>query len=505
MAMRKTMDMKRTILMMVLACMSVGMGIRAQEAAVEVTKNAANYGFRPDAKASDNVAALQRAVGDGGTVLIDVAGTYEVDKEVVLKSNTTVIFGANTVVRKTADCSVFINEGAFSRTFDENIAIVGLHLDCNNHEARFYENAYGLLGHIAMFYVRNLSIDGFHVDNLPSASFGIHVCTFENIRITNCYIEGRKDGIHLGRGKGFYIAHCWFKTFDDPIALNGHDYPISNPEIGWIENGLIDDCYDLADEERGTTGFFARILAGGWKDWEEGQEYQYNGDVCVSDGKIYRTTAGDPYGKGKQLARASSKPTHESGSVTGEDGLTWTFQQSQGVGYTAGVRNVVFSNIHLQKPRITALSIHFDRDGWSRSYYPGSTIPVQENLVFENIFVEAELKSLIVAVTPVNSIKIVNSIIDNCKACDLISLDPSSGIEYGKTHILLSGVTFRGHGTQTIVNADQRTASLKVVGSIVENDDYKAVVGRGVDVLFSDMDVYSTYSTSPLRYSPSGW
>ena len=87
----------------------------------------------------------------------------------------------------------------------------------------------------------------------------------------------------------------------------------------------------------------------------------------------------------------------------------------------------------------------------------------------------------------------------------MISLDPSSGMEYGKTHILLGGVTFRGHGTQTIVNADQRTASLKVVGSIVENDDYKAVVGRGVDVLFSDMDVYSTYSTSPLRYSPSGW
>ena len=32
--------------------------------------------------------------------------------------------------------------------------------------------------------------------------------------------------------------------------------------MGWIEDGLIEDCYDLADED--TTGYFCRILAGAW-------------------------------------------------------------------------------------------------------------------------------------------------------------------------------------------------------------------------------------------------
>ena len=38
-------------------------------------------------------------------------------------------------------------------------------------------------------------------------------------------------------------------TFDDAIALNAHDYATSNPELGWIENGVIENCHDLNAEK----------------------------------------------------------------------------------------------------------------------------------------------------------------------------------------------------------------------------------------------------------------
>jgi hypothetical protein len=44
----------------------------------------------------------------------------------------------------------------------------------------------------------------------------------------------------------------------------------------------------------------------------------------------------------------------------------------------------------LQKNRAIAFSIHFDKDEYSRSYYPYSKSPIQENLLFENVVVQAE-------------------------------------------------------------------------------------------------------------------
>ncbi len=54
------------------------------------------------------------------------------------------------------------------------------------------------------------------------------------------------------------------------------------------------------------------------------------------------------------------------------DGINWGVVQND-VTYTAGVRNVIFRDIFLEKPRI-GFSIHFDNDKYSRSYYPGAAI-----------------------------------------------------------------------------------------------------------------------------------
>ena len=134
-------------------------------------------------------------------------------------------------------------------------------------------------------HIKNLAIRNFTALDLPPSDFGIHICTFENILVENVKIEGRKDAVHLGRGKDFIIRNGYFKTFDDPIALNAHDYASSNPQLGWIENGLIENCYDYNDKD--TTGYFCRILAGSWCDWYEGMKIQ-NSDTVIHNNKIYR-------------------------------------------------------------------------------------------------------------------------------------------------------------------------------------------------------------------------
>ena len=80
------------------------------------------------------------------------------------------------------------------------------------------------------------------------------------------------------------------------------------------------------------------------------------------------------------------------------DGIHWGVVQND-VTYTAGVRNVVFRDIFLHKPR-TAFSIHFDNGKFSRSYYPGGARSrVQERIVFDNVRVLHEAKNAIAALS----------------------------------------------------------------------------------------------------------
>lgn len=149
-------------------------------------------------------------------------------------------------------------------------------------EARHNAAVYGLTGEVSFFRVKRLRVFDFTCMDLPALSYGLHICTFEDIVLERLTIEGRKDAVHLGTGKHFVIRHGLFRTFDDPIALNAHDYAVANPQMGWIEDGLIEDCYDLAD--RDTTGYFCRIgrklvrLAGG----HGNSEFRYGGEQWKS-------------------------------------------------------------------------------------------------------------------------------------------------------------------------------------------------------------------------------
>ncbi len=415
---------------------------------------------------AENRQILQELLDKGGTIRIEKPGTYEIEDTVYIKGSTHLILGKGVVFRRavsSAGSFFLINRGAFTGKWDSDITIEGLHLITNGVEARYNAAVYGLTGEISLFRVKHLRIFDFTCMDLPGLSYGLHICTFEDIVLERLQIEGRKDAVHLGTGKQFVIRHGLFRTFDDPIALNAHDYAVANPQMGWIEDGLIEDCYDLADKD--TTGYFCRILAGSWVDWYEGMEIR-NSDTVVNGGKVYRAFQ-KPDGV---IYKSMTPPVHREGMRT-LDGINWVMVQ-ENVVYNCGCRNLHFKDIHLQKVRETALSIHFDNDKYSRSVYPGSIMPVQENIVFENMVIQNKTGCMVRSITPVDTLKILNSVIGTKEEGNsLVRLETLPGREgqYGMTQILLQGNTCYGDVEDIVECHKGRSCEMIQCGNLVRS------------------------------------
>ncbi len=434
--------------------------------------DAADYGFSPDATPLENTRALQRAVDRTGTIVASRPGIYPVGGTVFIGGNTTLHFGNGVVLKKVADpepfTHVLLNKGALTKTYDEHIAIEGLQIQVNGVDVRKFL-VYGLHGQLAFFYVKDLRIEHFRCLDLGRQQYGIHVCTFEDLLIDDVIIKGNKDGIHLGRGKRFTIRDGIFQTFDDAIALNGHDYATGNPELGWIENGVVENCHDLDAPK--TTGYFCRILAGAWTDWHPGMEVQQS-DTVVSGGRLYRVQA-QPDGK---VYHSLTRPTHPSGSQI-LDGINWGVVQTD-VTHTAGVRNVVFRDIFLEKPR-TAFSIHFDTGKYSRSYYPGAPIPRQEQLVFDHVQVlhDGNNDFLDIA-TPIDVVSLANCGLRNNT---IRFVSNRAMTDYGRTILNLTGCVFNYAGPLNLVvnQVAGKPIFLQTTGSVESSEKFTAVVVPG--------------------------
>lgn len=395
-------------------------------------KNAFDFGFLPENDGITNAKALQKAVDGGGTIRITKAGVYEIAKEVLLDDNTELIFDANVFIKKVKQPEqfsfVFINRGAFKRQTNSNIRIEGLNLIVNGVDYKD-PRITGLCGHLSFFHVKNIRIEKFRCYDVAKAQFCMQICTFENLLIDDVIIHGLKDGVHLGRGKRFKVSNGEFMTFDDAIALNAHDYSTSNPELGWIEDGVVENITDLNQFD--TTGFFSRILAGSWTDWKEGMEIRRS-DTVVSDGRLYRCSNA-PDGK---VYISKTRPTHKEG-VKKVDDIIWVMCQNDVV-YTAGVRNVVYRDIFLYKPR-TAFLFSFENDNYCRSYYPNAQFVLQENIVMDNIRVmHNSNKSFITVLTPIDSIIMKNCVL---KENSIRFVDRAKMKDYGKTFIRMYGCT----------------------------------------------------------------
>ncbi|MEI6193595.1 MAG: hypothetical protein WCS42_04620 [Verrucomicrobiota bacterium] len=432
--------------------------------------DAANFGFSPAATGVENTKALQRAVDQRGTIVVSQPGIYLVAGTVYLGSQTSLIFGNGVFLKKVAEqgpfSHVLLNQGALTRTFDEHITVAGLQIIVNGVDVRTFKDVYGLHGQLAFFYVKDLRIEHFRCLDLGKVQYGIQVCTFEDLLIQDVIIKGQKDGVHLGRGKRFTIRDGSFGTGDDAVALNGHDYAVGNPELGWIEDGLVENCHDLAEYKN--VGYFCRILAGAWIDWHAGMEVQQS-DTVVSDGRLYRVQT-QPDGK---IYTSVTQPTHLNGSAV-LDGITWGVVQTN-VTYTAGVRNVTFRDIFLEKPR-TAFSIHFDNDKFSRSYYPGAQIPMQEQLSFENIRVLHDQKRDFLSIgTPVDVVRIVNSSFRNNR----IYFHGNKAMpDYLATKINILGCVFNQPGPMELVvnSVTNKVIALQTSANLEVSEKFSAAV-----------------------------
>ena len=449
--------------------------------------NANDFGFSPTATGVENTKTLQKAVDGGGTIVVSRPGTYPVAGTIYVGSNTSLVFGNGVFLKKVQEHGAFshviLNKGAITKTYDQHIVIEGLQIVVNGVDACLYKEAYGLRGQLAFFYVKDLRIEHFRCLDLGRSQFAIHVCTFEDLVVNDVIIKGRKDGVHLGRGKRFVISNGVFETFDDAVALNAHDYSSGNPELGWIENGVIQNCHDL--DAKDTTGFFCRILSGAWIDWKPGMEVQQS-DTVVCDSRLYRVQA-QPDGA---IYKSVTRPTHTSGAMT-LDGIKWGVVQND-ITYTAGVKNVIFRDIFLMKSR-TAFAIHFDNDKYSRSYYPGAQVPTQEQLRFENVQVLHSEKDLTPSTflniaTPVDVVTIVNSSLKNNR----IQFTSNKAMsEYGKTTVNMIGCTFKHPGKMDLLlnRIPNKEITLNTTASVALSDAFSATVTPGTGKITVNSDL----------------
>ena len=159
------------------------------------------------------------------------------------------------------------------------------------------------------------------------------------------------------------------------------------------------------------------------------------------------------------------------------------------VTYTAGVRNVVFRDIFLEKPRI-GFSVHFDNDRYSRSYYPGAEIPKQEQLLFDNVRVlHTERKEFLSIGTPMDVITIAN-----CSFRDTrINFHGNQAMpDYLTTRINIYGCVLSKAGEMELItnSVKGKTVLLKTAANMALHEDFKAVIapGGGNFVVESDLN-----------------
>lgn len=368
----------------------------------------------------ENARILQEAIDKGGEIIVADPGFYRLAETIYIGDHTHIKFEKGVYfVRMPSpegiNGNAFINKGAFTRTPNVDISIEGLYLNVNGveHTDPSYDNKIdktilGLRAHVSFLYIKDLVLKDIVIPDLLASSYGIQICNFENVLVERIRMEGDKDGIHFGPGKHFVLRHGVFRTHDDPVALNAFDYSGSNPNPGWIEDGLIEDCIELDDNRDVGFCFFSRHLCGGWQDWFEGMMVQQS-DAAVHNGVLYRVRMKPSF----ERFPSTVPPTHEKG-FDKPDTVVW-YRTMNNEGYTAGCRNIHYKNIVINRNRRCAFGFIQEVSEYCRSYFENSESPLQENITFENIRFNGDVEMFAWVNSPLDNVTIKNSHIGNAK------------------------------------------------------------------------------------------
>ena len=142
----------------------------------------------------------------------------------------------------------------------------------------------------------------------------------------------------------------------------------------------------------------------------------------------------------------------------------------------------------MEKPRI-GLSIHFDNDKYSRSYYPNAPIPLQEQLSFDNIRVlhDKPIPFLLIA-TPVDLVAISNSSIRNN---NVKFVSNKAMTDYLKTNLLIYGCSFGYNGPLELINngVSGKVIHLKTFGNVALHEGFSAKIVNNNGQISVDSDL----------------
>ena len=458
-----------------------------------IFKNASAYGFLPSNEANINSDSFQKIVDSGGTILVDMPGTYNICKSIKIPSYTSILFGNNVFIKLVDDNGVFptypfINKGAFTEETNTDITIDGLNLITNGagNSLGDIPRINGHQGFVSFLHAKNITIRNLKITDGTTQWFNVHVQDFENFLIENFEIRGIKDGLHIGAGNGFTIRNGIVETDDDCIALNAHDYAISTSCIGDIKNGVIENIWFT--ETRGykpTRGIY--MLGGAWCDWSSGMSVRKYGDTVVSSGRIYRTVTDSP---SLDTTISTSQPTHESGTMTYPDGITWQFGQVGDI-KSAVCKNIICKNLFYERHG-TALSLNYDNDQYSRSVHPDADISPFENIMLENIKSSKNvLEHIATTIAPFKNLRIINSdwMLSNI-GIEMYALDYKNGSDYPESSVSLIGTAFDLSTQNWIATDKDRGRKLKICisSSLLLTNQTPYIYGNNILIASDDIN-----------------
>jgi len=318
-----------------------------------------SFGALPTANASQNVAAVQAALdaahaAGGGTVKLDQPGTYEVDSTLRIYSYTDFLLGPGVVFKKVAEYGEFLaNDGAWTLINDDRIRVVGLVLDANN-TSDIEAIQPGLRGHVSWYNITNVRMERCRIYNGGTAQFSVHCCAFYNAFFDDMDFPDGKAGIQTGSGQNLYVRNIRGDTFDDLLALNAHDWPVSSPKTGDLSNVVIENMITRSQH---------RIMAGSWTTWAA-TTYSA-GDRVVSSGNVYIACL--PV---NTSAASTVAPTHTAGIVTGADGIPWRWEYA-GTNTETNVHNITYRDCRFYSQGVL-MDSNNDMGGYYRMVVPGT-------------------------------------------------------------------------------------------------------------------------------------
>ena len=447
-------------------------------------------GPRPGADPSENVRSLQTALDKTGVIRVMTPGIYDFNDTVLIGSNTALECGPGVFFRRKGSFGhLLLNRGAANRQYDRAISLTGVKLICNGEEIDRAAMLPGLDAHLAFFYVKDLVVRDLECLDLGRRNFCIQICTFENILLENLHIEGMKDAVHLGQGRRFTIRHGIFRTFDDPIALNAYDYSTSNPQFGWIEDGLVEDCHDLNQPD--TTGFFCRMLAGAWGVWTRGMKVR-NSDLVTYNGRVYSVNAQPDFREYVSL----TPPAHKEGTRI-INGIPWRYVQEDDGRRSASIHNVHFRDIFLRKRREVAFCMLLEFNQHARSVYPGAPAPLIEKITLENISSGEEVECLLESNAPCDAVRIMNSELPAVAV--KLSIPKEGNFNFWSTGLLISGCRPHIDGGTLLECSANREAVLNVCSSLPAPKKAEVGISAHVDIRECDLPCKRTPSTRQER------